>query len=343
MGIVSTLALGAGTGLASYLMMKTVQRVMRQGLGQRIFVAIANYRDPEIEHTLADLFAKAARPERVVAGVLDQVLPGERYSDPPTFGGRIRRMRMDSRESGGACWARHLLFEKLLGDEEYVLQIDSHSRFEQGWDERLLSMLDSCPRRSVLSKYPVGYHSSGTLDVPSICPPVPAYFSDQGVLGIQPGRAIRYEARPSRPILNSCIVAGFIFAPRILFKEVPYDPHLYFYGEEASLSARYWTHGWDIYVPNDVVVYHLYGRESSPRHWTDHAHWHDREVRSTARFRHLFGIERASDPLVTEGLHLFGLGSKRSLSDYERFIDVRFNEKIVGPRAMSWMFDGLEC
>jgi Glycosyltransferase (GlcNAc) len=39
---------------------------------------------------------------------------------------------------------------------------------------------------------------------------------------------------------------------------VPYDPHIYFTREEISLELRRWTTGWDLFVPNEPVVYHHY-------------------------------------------------------------------------------------
>jgi hypothetical protein len=40
--------------------------------GGSIFVSIASYRDSECQHTLADLFARAAHPDRVFVGLVWQ-------------------------------------------------------------------------------------------------------------------------------------------------------------------------------------------------------------------------------------------------------------------------------
>ena len=69
----------------------------------RIFISIASYRDPETPATLRDLFAKAAHPERIFAGVLWQAVPGEDDAcmelpaDIPTA--NVRSIQVRSRES----------------------------------------------------------------------------------------------------------------------------------------------------------------------------------------------------------------------------------------------------
>lgn len=47
-----------------------------------------------------------------------------------------------------------------------------------------------------------------------------------------------------------------------MVQEVPYDPHLpfLFFGEESSMAARLWTHGWDFFSPPHHVIYHLWSR-----------------------------------------------------------------------------------
>ena len=45
----------------------------------------------------------------------------------------MRVVETDYKQSRGACWARHEA-QKLYNGEDYVLQLDSHMRFVQGWD-----------------------------------------------------------------------------------------------------------------------------------------------------------------------------------------------------------------
>lgn len=305
---------------------------------QRIFVAIASYRDPETPATLRDLFAKAAHPERIFAGVLWQAVPGEDDDCMVLPAGipfdNVRGIQVHPRESMGACWARHRILTELRGDEEFVLQIDSHMRFVPGWDDKLLAMWALCGSpRAVLSTYPIPYTPPDTLGAPSFAILTAKAFNHRGVLMFL-ARAQDYSLRPARPQPNPFISAGFLFSPAAAFDEVPYDASLYFIGEEVSLAARLWTHGWDVYTPNEVVLYHFYGRTTErPTHWADNPNWKNRDEDSLSRIRHLLGMEVGTDPKVIANLAQFGLGTARTLAEYERYADVDLRRQVIGPAA----------
>src|SRR5262245_39346844 len=126
----------------------------------RIFVSIAAYRDPECQHTIKELFESARHPQRINVGLVWQ---GDRENDGQCFEVRaprpkqVRRIEIDWRDSKGTCWAKAYK-EQLWRDEEYLFQIDSHMRFEPGWDETLIAMHGACPSaKAVLTTYPAGY------------------------------------------------------------------------------------------------------------------------------------------------------------------------------------------
>lgn len=308
----------------------------------RIFVSVANYRDSETPHTLRDLFAKAAHPARIVAGVLSQVVPGEDDDclPPPDLpAGQVRELRCHPADSMGACWARSRILSELLGDEDYVLQIDSHSRFEPGWDDRLIVMMLACPNpRAVLSSYPNAYTPPDNLHEATVSTIAAEKFNDVGVLGLR-ARHLQREAITDTPQPGAYISAGCLFAPAAALREVPYDPYLYFNGEEFSLAVRLWTHGWDLYGLNLPVMYHDYeNKRGRHRHWDDHQHWPDLDRRCYARLRHLFGIEQSEDPVALREIDRYGLGKQRTLAEYEEYVDIHFATKRTGPRATQGFF-----
>ena len=129
-----------------------------------IFVNIASYRDPECQWTLADLFAKARHPERVFVGICWQFVPEQ---DQHCFLVRprpeqVRVVEVHADHGRGTCWARAQAYQLWRG-EDYVLQIDAHSRFVADWDEVLLATLAECPSpRPILSAFLSGYDPSYT-------------------------------------------------------------------------------------------------------------------------------------------------------------------------------------
>jgi len=300
----------------------------------RIFVQIPSYRDPECQWTIKDLFEKARHPERIFVGVCWQFVPEE---DKHCFEivmrpEQVRILTFHVRDSRGTCWARHQA-QGLWRGEEYSLQIDSHMRFVPGWDAKMISMLRRCESPSpVLSTYPIGYRPPNDYDNPRLIAPIAGKFDDEGVFAPS-SRVIAIENAPECPIPSAFVSGGFIFASSRIIADVPYDPYLYFVGEEVSLAARLWTHGWDFFVPNEVLVYHYYARAGHPRHWEGDKEWHRLHRIAYARVRHLLGTEKSTDPAVLAELDKFGLGTARSLTEYEAYCGVDFRARTVSERV----------
>lgn len=306
---------------------------------ERIFVQIASYRDPDCQTTINDMFAMARRPERISVGVVLQVVPDVDQACMLNEVSRPDQVRIKDfhvRDARGVCWARHET-QKLWAGEEYTLQIDSHMRFEPGWDDALLDMLRQCPGRAILTTYPPGFTPPKNLVRNHFPKPTANKFDDNRVLMFG-SFAYTSDDLPAKPMLHAYLAAGFVFGPSSLIADAPYDPYLYFNGEEASLAARLWTHGYDLYAPNRAVIFHNYERQSAPRHWSDDKDWTKISDRSFERFRHLFGIERAKDPGAIQEIERYGFGRARSLSEYERFTGISFKNLAISDRARSVYF-----
>src|SRR5205085_2584606 len=80
---------------------------------------------------------------------------------------------------------------------------------------------------------------------------------------------------PPRPLPGAFVSACMLFGPASLIADVPYDPHLYFFGEEITLAARLFTHGYDLYHPNQVVIFHDWDRGKRRTHFDDHRDWRE--------------------------------------------------------------------
>ncbi len=301
----------------------------------RIFVSIASYRDTECQWTVKDLFDKARHPERVFAGICWQFIAAE---DADCFQLRTRPdqcrvIEVDAHESRGVCWARSRI-QSLWAGEEYFFQIDAHSRFVPGWDEILLEMLRACPsERAVLSAYPATYTPPYSLGKNIVSVITPKEFDDRGLLAFG-SRGTPVAEAPAQPVPTPYISAGTLFAPAAIIGEVPYDPHIYFTGEEITLAARLWTHGWDIYAPNKVTVYHEYSeRPNKRRHWHDHKQWVEMSDRAVKRVRHLLDGEPCNDAKAVEDIARYALGTRRSLAQYEAFAGIDFRRKLIGGKT----------
>jgi len=316
---------------------------------EKIFVQIASYRDPECQWTLKDLFEKAKHPERLFVGLCLQYDPQQDqhcFQITPPRQEQTRLLPFHWREGRGACWARHHL-QRLWQGEEYVLAIDSHMRFEQDWDETLIRMLNECPsEKPLLTAYGSRYTPPNNLETnfPTnvlIAKP----YTDFGDIRVTP---IPLRNELPQHTRGAFVSANFHFARSSFITDVPYDPDLYFDEEEVSLSARAYTHGYDVYHPTRVVVYHLYrDADNTPTkrtlHWADEQEWQTLRARARMRMDHLMGSQVIKDPFVLRDIEKYGMGTVRSLDQFAEFCGVDFKRKIATERCvMAQFIEGIE-
>src|ERR1700759_3197317 len=106
-----------------------------------IFVNIAAYDDPELLPTILDCICKAANPSELHFGICWQRRADDnsmwQFANHKNF--RIEDVLAS--DSKGCCWAR-AKSQSLYNGEDYVLQLDSHHRFEHGWDKTMVAMLE---------------------------------------------------------------------------------------------------------------------------------------------------------------------------------------------------------
>ncbi len=308
----------------------------------RIFVQIASYRDPQCQWTVKDLFAKATRPERINVGICWQFVKDEDaicFTEPYPFPDQVKVLEIDARESQGVCWARGLT-QKMWDGEEFTLQIDSHMRFEQGWDEMLLQMLKQCDDPdAVLTCYAPGFTPPDKLEKDWIFGMSAKEFDVHGIFLMTgaPGFAVK-DGLPMAPFPGAYASANMLFGPSRMIADVPYDPHLYFFGEEITMAVRLWTHGYNIYHPNRLVIYHDWNRDKRPTHFSDHKDWGVQNDKSFARVKHMLGTDNCPDPEVLRELDIYGLGSKRSLAAYQEYAGVDFKRKLIAQHALQGQF-----
>jgi hypothetical protein len=201
----------------------------------RIFVSIASYRDTECQWTIKDLFDKATHPDRVFVGVCWQFFKDQDADcfEVVTRPEQCRVIEVDASESRGVGWARSQV-QSLWAGEEYFFQIDAHSRFEPGWDELCLQMLAACPSpRPVLSAYPTSYVPPDQLGPRNVVLILPKEFDDRGLLAFTSVATPEAKA-PALPTPTAYVAGGLLFAPSAVITEVPYDPYIYFTGEEIA-------------------------------------------------------------------------------------------------------------
>lgn len=303
----------------------------------RIFVSIASYRDSQLPSTVASLIEQADSPERLVIGVFNQVNLDEDQDCIAADNAYMLQHVLDYNEAQGACWARGYIWNKLLSDEDFALQIDSHSRFVKGWDSILLKMYAQLnDAHAVLTHYPMGFNT----ETHEFDQQLYTYFNVQsfretGLPEVSSG-AIDFAQAPNLPAPTAFIAAGCLFAPAHVFKQIPYDPYIYFHGEEITYAARLWTHGYNLYLPNQGFMWHDYlNLNKRPLHWQEHTEWELKDQLAQQRCLHVLRINKATDVRAIYQLEQYGMGFERSVEDYLHFAGLDLKHQIIHPKAQS--------
>jgi hypothetical protein len=287
-----------------------------------IYVQIPAYRDTELGATLADLYAKAHRPDRLRTAVVWQHAEGETLSKNARKLVGVEIVAVPCAESRGCNWARNLLQQRWNG-EAYTLLLDSHHRFVDGWDRMLVAMHRGLERagveRPLLTAYLPAYkpenEPGGRRKQPYKIYPL---RREDGILVRLTSFPIPYWTTLDRPIEADFASLHFLFGRGMLNEDLRFDPEIYFFGDEVITGLRAFTHGYDMYHPHRIVGWHCYDRRSRVPHWDDHSDWHVRHTGSLAKMRRL---------LQGHVSGRYGLGPRRTLAQYEQRIMLPLIEK----------------
>lgn len=310
-------------------------------MNQTIFISMASYLDPMLFFTLQDAISKAQQPDLLSFAVIDQNIDDQRHAIRALpYSSQIRYLHVHIQDTLGVSWARNLAFS-LYNGEQYLLQIDSHTCFEESWDANLRrqhSQLLLRADKPIVSTYP--YRFDMVDGVPHYKPsagktalvlrphPETPLSEDNVVL-----RFIGKHMFTDQAVPGCHVAAGFIFCSGQFIEQVPYDPYLYFHGEEQSLAVRAYTRGWDIFHPTSVPLYHLYKMANTP-HQTHH--WYG-DVDAQRAFTGAALKQRAkirlAQLLCGDGLPgAYGLGQARSLEDFMVFSGIDYKQKVITER-----------
>lgn len=296
-----------------------------------IFIQIASYRDPQLIPTIKSILKTAKYPENLRFGIARQYHPEDNFDNLEDYrnDSRFRILHILYTESTGVCWARNQV-QQLYSGETYTLQIDSHMRFEKNWDEEFINMLVDLQKQGHPKPLLTGYVSSfdpetypeGRVNEPWRM----AFdrFTPEGVVFFLP-EVIPGWKDLNGPIRSRFYSAHFCFTLGEFSVEVQHDPEYYFHGEEISIAVRAFTHGYDLFHPHKVLVWHEYTRKGRTKQWDDDSTWYTKNISSHSKNRRILGV----DGEKFDGDLKYGFGKERTIQDYEKYAGIRFENRSV--------------
>lgn len=306
-----------------------------------IFVSIASYCDSLLTQTIEDALDNARYPDDIRFGVVEQsnVSYADKLRDVAKK--QVRLLSIDPSQSRGACWARALVMA-MYGDEDWFFQIDAHTIFDKHWDSCLLGAWADCARQSkkpYIAGYPHAYEIRDGVNTKIPC--------TQNIVANVVTKDKTFEGDPlnlpfipvsveqTKPVMGFHLAAGCVFAPGNFVYEVPYDPFIYFHGEEALMALRAYTHGWDLFHIPKLPVYHYY--DTGPnleikrvRHWAE-----EEDASRPTRWWELNNraSQRMAQIIDGKDFGVYGLGRVRTLEDYAQFSGIDYKNRVVHPKA----------
>lgn len=302
---------------------------------QRILLHLPAYREPELIPTIKDAIKNAKFPERLRFGICLQYNPDDKFDDLSEFKDdpRIKVEKIYYKDAKGLPYARAIINEKLLEDEEFVLQLDSHHRFAKNWDEFLIKWYYELKKEGhnpILTGYLPLYNPFTDPEGRTMEPWLQeaAAFYPHGTIFIRPVGIPNWKDL-KKPIPSRFMSGHFSFGPNKWAKEIRHDPDIYFSGEELNLTVRTFTHGYDLFHPHEVVIWHATMREerSNMLVWDDQNRdgnpmWWKQQDIGRSKIRQLLRTENNGFDLTG-----YDLGNKRTLREYEKYAGIHFKKK----------------
>ncbi len=305
----------------------------------QIFVSVASYRDTACSSTVKGLFDMAANPDLVRVGIVQQNDPVVRAEDcfnkceacrSRLASGNIIVKTFDFLDAKGPAYARFLA-SSLWQGEEFYLQVDSHTKFERGWDITLINEWRNLrDPKAVLGMYPptaeqmVEFRKTG-----GAIKNCKLNFSPADYIPIIGSKVVDKKDAKSTP--QKYLGAGFIFFPGTMLYDVPYDPYLVFlfFAEEFLFSLRLWTNGYNLYSIEKPMATHDYSENPSrPRFWKDSKLLAGCKDKAMSRAEFFLGLREWKD--VDKDFQVgekYGAGKVRTVAQYYDFIGLNLAEK----------------
>ena len=246
-----------------------------------MYVSIASYRDHFLQSTIDSAFCNADNPENLIVGCFISTLKDDldinKFIISNDYSGRVKSEIIEAGNFFSVTKCRNEALKWLSPEHKYVLQVDSHTRFDVGWDSKLIECYEKIgSNKAVISCYLPGWSINDVgEEVYSKLDIADSYF-DIGYSNNASRNAFfkSYELvpelvkkpKPEGKSVKSWGMCGhFIFSNTEYFLNNSQSEWIQFWGEELYVSLNTFTRGWDVYFPNIIPLNHLYPQDITSR------------------------------------------------------------------------------
>ena len=293
-----------------------------------ILVHLPAYREPELIPTIKSALKNAKYPKRIKFGICRQYNPEDGFDNIDEFRSdeRFKIIDIPHHEAKGLPYARGLINDELLTDEDYILQLDSHHRFDKNWDDYLIRLHNKLlikSKKVIIGGYLPYYDPfndpkarvNETWQTHVVC------FYPHGTCFVRPG----HYPNVREAIAGRYVSGHFLFSSNDWGKTIRHDPDIVFSGEELHMTIRSYTHGYDIYHLPKPVIWHATMREERDGIlvWDDFfkagKDFNKGQEKARAKIRQLLKVEDNGFDLTG-----FDIGTERTIEQYQDFAGLDF-------------------
>jgi len=289
-----------------------------------IFVQISVYHDEEVEKTVRNALLKSSGQNHIVFGIHAIFYENNSWLNTLKQLPDIRLIESKAPKNIGVGIGRSIAHQLYAG-EDYYFQIDAHSRFDQNWDTLLINDIDKHKsngfEKPIITQYPKPFWYEGDKEKMREYESPVTQFCWKDKEGFKDNRITLQGTidNPKRNIFSISVSAGSLFTEGEFLNP---NKVIFFDGEELLLAARAYTHGYDLFVPSEMFMSHLYyGAEGYFRRRNVLIDWGKEAQELKKKSNEEVKLVLTGEGLVGEGR----LGTKRTLQDYGKFCGLDFN------------------
>ena len=268
-----------------------------------IFIKICSLDDTELVPTIYDAITKADKPQNLRFGIYLHYKDNQSRIDLQSNLQEFKKHGCEFRIIT-TKFSQYLLgvgksratVDNMYENEEYVLQIDSHSWFPFSWDSTLKELLQFHNSKTILTGYAAPYIYEGNSRVPV----------DLGKLLMKrftPDKAINEWLNPQwitvypetdEPFLETAFCANFAFGTYEWGKYSGIYEKAIFFSEEPCQTVNLRRKGFELLYPNvnEPLICHLYKNDikdkGTRKDFTDYLSDHDADYLLNVMDRHYY-------------------------------------------------------
>lgn len=286
-----------------------------------IFISIASFRDPICHKTIKSLIYNSDNWKNLRICVCQQNDICDidcLYKLNKKYHNIIKIINLNYLDARGPTKARYLIQQE-YSDEEYYLQIDSHTIFKLHWDTILKNTLNKLPEKSCLTQYLPEYNKlRGSLKVMEI-----NYIDSFTRINSN-----YVEDNHNKLFISDAWSASFSFSKGDICIDAPIDPYTpnLFFGEEMDITLRLYTRNWKFYSPNYIIAFTNFDRSYRKTFWENYNYNKTLSSLSRLRVHYRLGILpkfiKLPDELLID-IEKYLIGNYKTLSDYENLIGLK--------------------